>query len=199
MLYSRSNDRWKETVRRGLGSSRTFQILKSPRNCTLTLIPLDVLNRFSDSKSSAQTIHVMKYIFPRQCGLQHVFAPTSRNGTADQFKAHASREKEIAEAAKPKKPRHLHYIDDLGNSSLKLPKRLRGQTVDLVRAMRVRHARCSYSELLKYYCPTDVSPFRPMSTCFSLTATVDWTLETSLGSFSREKARRQWWTRVVDG
>ena len=124
----------------------------------LTLILLDVLNRFSDPKSFAQTLHVMKYIFPRQFGLQNVFTPTSRNGTADQFNAHVSREKEIAEALKPRKPQNLHYLDDLGDASLKIPKRLRGQAVELVRALRVRHARCSYSELLKYYCPPDVRP-----------------------------------------
>lgn len=130
------------------------------RTSMLTAICLDVLNRFTDAKSCPQTIHVMKYIFPRQFGLQNVFTPTSRNGTADQFNIHASREKEIAEAGKRKKPQHIHYMDDLVDGSQKIPKRLRGHVVGLVRALRVRHARCSYSELLKYYCPPDVSPFR---------------------------------------
>lgn len=164
----------------------------------LTLIPKDVLNRFSDTGSIAQTVHVMKYIFPRQFGLQNVFSITSRTGNTTPFNGHASREKEIAVASKRKSPQHIHYMNDLGVAPQRMPKRLRGQTVDLVRALRVRHARCSYSELLRHYCPLDVSLISPIYTPSSLTAIVAWPMETRLHSFSHQKAGRQC-TRFLDG
>ncbi|KAJ5938172.1 hypothetical protein N7454_004514 [Penicillium verhagenii] len=37
----------------------------------------------------------------------------------------------------------------------KLPKRLRGQAVELTQQLRTRQARCSYEQLLKHYCPTE--------------------------------------------
>lgn len=40
--------------------------------------------------------------------------------------------------------------------SLKLPKRLRGQPLQLVRALQKRNKSCPYTELLRYYCPLDV-------------------------------------------
>lgn len=39
MLYSRPNDRWKETVRRGLGSSRMSLTKGNVRYSMLTLVP----------------------------------------------------------------------------------------------------------------------------------------------------------------
>lgn len=199
MLYSRSSGRWKETVRHGLGSGRTFLVRKSDQSSMLTSIHLDVLNRFPDSKSSTQTVHVMKYIFPRQFGLQNVFALADRNGNTDQFNAHASREKEIFERRGRRKQKHVHSMHNPGSASEKLPKRLRGQAMDLVRALRVRHVRCSYSELLKYYCPPEVSSLSPVAAYYPLTPTVDWTMETRPGYFSRQKADRSQWAWVPDG
>lgn len=125
---------------------------------------IDVLNRFPDLKSSAQTTHLMKYIFPRQFGLQSVF--TDRNEHADQFNSLKSREKEISELEKFRQQTHAGP-DKPGNASEKLPKRLRGQTVGLVHKLRVRHTRCSYGELLNYYCPTEVSLLSQISHIFA--------------------------------
>lgn len=129
---------------------------KTP-NSTLTFIDLDVLNRFSDLHSSAEIVHVMKYIFPRQFGLQNVFTSTDHSGSAVPFNAQAFREREISAKEDHKKGIHAQLLQEAGLASEKLPKRLRGQAEDLVRALRVRHARCSYIELLKYYCPPEVS------------------------------------------
>jgi telomerase reverse transcriptase len=43
---------------------------------------------------------------------------------------------------------------DIANT--KVPKRLRGSVTELIRKLRTRNAQCSYVELLRYYCPTDV-------------------------------------------
>lgn len=40
----------------------------------------------------------------------------------------------------------------------KIPRRLRGRLVELIQRMQKRHARCSYVELLRHYCPK-VYPF----------------------------------------
>lgn len=118
---------------------------------------IDVLNRFADLNASAETVHVMKYIFPRQFGLQNVFASTGYGGSGAQFNASALREQEISAKVDQKEGVHARLLRDSGFTSKKLPKRLRGQVEDLVRALRVRHTRCSYLELLNYYCPLEVS------------------------------------------
>lgn len=41
-----------------------------------------------------------------------------------------------------------------------VPKRLRGETTTLVNQMRLRHYRCSYTELLSHYCPVEVCFFQ---------------------------------------
>ncbi|KAJ3526128.1 hypothetical protein NM208_g11338 [Fusarium decemcellulare] len=71
------------------------------------------------------TIKVMMYMFPRQFGLHNVFtSQVDTSKTAQKFQDYTLREEEIAPAFQPKT----------------------GQTA-------VRHGRCSYIELLKYYCP----------------------------------------------
>ncbi|KAJ5325627.1 Telomere reverse transcriptase [Penicillium brevicompactum] len=123
-----------------------------------------VFNRFSSLDSQAQTVHVMKYMFPRQFGLHNVFMPQSdgRNSTII-FKSGIFREKEISQLdykRQLRQPRPENESADAdaggGVGSLKVPKRLRGM-VETVRKLRNRNAQCSYSELLRYYCPTEKS------------------------------------------
>lgn len=80
------------------------------------------------------------YIFPRQFGLRNVFVPTGDQKEQFVSHGHAFREDEIFD----------------GDGYSKIPKRLRGQAVELAHSLRARHARCSYEELLKHYCPTEV-------------------------------------------
>lgn len=104
----------------------------------------DILNRFPyQSKTSSgpdpQTIRVMMYMFPRQFGLHNVFTSVvDPRETTQPFKDYTLREDEINKI--------------YNTSNIKLPKRLRGRTVDLVQKLRINHTRCSYRELLDYYC-----------------------------------------------
>lgn len=127
----------------------------------------DVLNRFpvntlgeedlittsgrSTGEKLEPTIHVMKYIFPRQFGLHNVFtsAVDSRE-TVQVFKDYTLREEEINASYKGMAP-HIACRE-----KTKIPKRLRIRTVELVRQMQVAHSRCSYTKLLDYYCSSVV-------------------------------------------
>ncbi|KAJ6145523.1 Telomere reverse transcriptase [Penicillium chermesinum] len=60
------------------------------------------------------------------------------NARTDYFKSQAFREDDIFREGR----------------SLKVPKRLRGTAMELVHSLRIRHSRCSYAEILRYYCPT---------------------------------------------
>lgn len=99
-----------------------------------------VFERFPDSSQPNHTIHILKYIFPRQFGLHNVFTsivdPTE---TAQPLKDYDFRETEIA--------------DKLKGHSMKVPRRLRGEAMNMVRKMQRNHRNCSYSQLLRYYCP----------------------------------------------
>ncbi|CAG8429897.1 unnamed protein product [Penicillium salamii] len=118
-----------------------------------------VLNRFGTLDSPDQTVHVMKYMFPRQFGLQSVFTPGPDGAKSNiQFKCGTFREKEISQLDYERQLRRPQRDDecdaDGGVGSLKVPKRLRG-VVEIIRKLRNRNTQCSYSELLRYYCPTE--------------------------------------------
>lgn len=99
---------------------------------------IHALNRFSESSSLDQTVHLMKYLFPRQFGLHNVFtSDVDRSETAKPFVEYSLREDEILRICpKPK-----------------IPKRLRGQAVELTRKLQRLHTRCSYTKMLDAYCP----------------------------------------------
>lgn len=142
-----------------------FAIYVSPP-CVNEVVPfshmLDALNRYGNSDSQAHTVHLMKYIFPRQFGLHNVFTSTvDSRETVQPFKDYTLREQEIAFAARQKQAKVGMAAANEGQSKDKLPKRLRGLPVELVKKMQKRHARCPYHELLKHYCPVDVGT----STC----------------------------------
>lgn len=164
ILYGRAES--KKKVPCGLGQTRmcfAVQIWKS----RFMLIPApDVLNRFSSLDSMAQTVHVMKYIFPRQFGLLSVFTLNSNGrNIMDDSKRFMFRESEISHLEEEKRLQRpqpeIEFADaDHGVRSCKVPKRLRGITIELVRKLRNRNAQCSYGELLRHYCPTEVRHFR---------------------------------------
>ncbi|KAK2755546.1 hypothetical protein FQN54_006486 [Arachnomyces sp. PD_36] len=140
-----------------------------------------VLNRCSDSSNLSQTVHIMKYIFPRQFGLHNVF--TSRvdtRETVQPFKDYTLREDEIEAADRAtcmKKGVGVTKEGDGGDGNAKnplktkLPKRLRGELVSLIQKLQKRHTRCAYSELLKYYCPIERTPTAAANNCFTEFAT----------------------------
>lgn len=91
----------------------------------------------------------MMYIFPRQFRLHNVFtSEVDRTRTSQKFQDYTQRDEEITSMRQP------------GKSSPKIPKRLRGAARDLVERLQVRHARCSYSELLRHYCPSPLQTIR---------------------------------------
>ena len=104
----------------------------------------------------------MKYIFPRQFGLHNVFTstPDSRQ-TIQPFKDYTMREDEISLAEKQRQHVQNPFPGPQGiespRESVKIPKRLRGEAVQLVQKLQSRNNQCSYVELLRYYCPSEVS------------------------------------------
>jgi len=87
----------------------------------------------------------MMYMFPRQFGLHNAFTATvDKSQTAQRFQDYTLREEEIAQKF-GKKGKNTPYIH--------CPKRLRGSLKHLVRRLQVLHGRCSYTELLRHYCP----------------------------------------------
>ncbi|KAL7935256.1 Telomerase ribonucleoprotein complex RNA binding domain-containing protein [Trichoderma chlorosporum] len=99
-------------------------------------------------QNEAHTTRLMMYIFPRQFGLHNVFTSAiNTNQTAQKFHDYTLREDEINKKMRASK-------DSPEKSLPKLPKRLRSSARDLVRRLQILHARCSYFELLKHYCPT---------------------------------------------
>ena len=118
----------------------------------------DVLNRYALKPTSStanenvgenaasappdrNTIQVMMYIFPRQFGLHNVFTDdVDPRQTVQPFKDYTIREDEIS----------TRYPASV---CPKIPKRLRGKAVQLVRKLQIQHSRCPYKELLEHYCP----------------------------------------------
>lgn len=85
----------------------------------------------------------MMYIFPRQFGLHNVFTKNvDPRQTVQPFKDYTLREDEIKDKFAVKAP--------------KIPRRLRGKTIDLVRKLQVLHSGCAYKKLLEHYCPVSM-------------------------------------------
>ncbi|TQS39003.1 hypothetical protein Golomagni_00480 [Golovinomyces magnicellulatus] len=109
-----------------------------------------VLNRYpilnsierDHSNSDRNTIQILMYIFPRNFGLHNVFTYDSiQTNTVQLFHDYTLREEEInSKFPSSKNP--------------KIPKRLRGKIINLIRRLQILHKRCPYKRLLEYYCPT---------------------------------------------
>ena len=157
MFYARAALNAKGEVRFGLRHIR--KPVCAPIKSFVFLRMLDVLNRYGDCDNPAHTAHLMKYIFPRQFGLHNVFTSTvDTRETVQPFKDYTLREQEIALAERQKRSKGRLSAVSMTKSKERLPKRLRGILVDLARKLQKLHARCPYTELLKHYCPVDVSP-----------------------------------------
>lgn len=117
----------------------------------------DVLNRFPDRENNNQTVHIMKYIFPRQFGLHNVFtSKVDTRETSMPFKDYTLREKEIQQFIIKQNGKKGTSTDQVEKWKSHLPKRLRGETVALINKLRILNQRCSYFELLRHYCPVEV-------------------------------------------
>jgi len=100
----------------------------------------------------------MKYIFPRQFGLHNVFTSTvDPKETVQAFKDYTLREQEIGQCERRIMQKRDASAKDPESAKRWLPKRLRGETLDLVKKLQILQTRCSYHELLKHYCPVKVS------------------------------------------
>lgn len=94
--------------------------------------------------------HIALYMFPRQFGLHNVFTSfTDVRDTAQPFQDYTIREDEI---------RAWRIKEATTNgAALKIPRRLRGEAMLLIHKLQRLHRRCSYKELLDYYCSEHVS------------------------------------------
>jgi hypothetical protein len=118
----------------------------------------DVLNRLPNRENNSQTVHIMKYIFPRQFDLHNVFtSKVDSRETSMPFKDYTLREKEIQQLLLEQKAKKGATTERIEKWKSHLPKRLRGETVALVEKLRKLNQRCSYFELLRHYCPVEVS------------------------------------------
>lgn len=115
---------------------------------------LDVLNRFPDSERAEHTVHIMKYIFPRQFGLHNAFTSiVDPLETAQPFIDYTMREREIATKDFAYRiGRHHRANEPLAT----LPKRLRAKASHLIQKVQRKHKHCCYTELLRHYCPLTV-------------------------------------------
>ena len=155
MMYARAALNADGDVRFGLRHIRKYS---TTQKRILTLTRSDVFNRYSDDRNRAHTAQLLKYIFPKQFGLHNPFTSSvDPRETVQPFKDYTLREHEISEAIM-----RTRAGQGAGSSLAKdahnyLPKRLRGDLLNLIQKLQRLHERCSYVELLKHYCPSDVS------------------------------------------
>lgn len=118
---------------------------------------IHVLNRHRDLTSSKQTVHIMKHIFPMQFGLHNVFTSiVDKTETAQEFKDYTLREHEIIHA----EHQCLQKLGAIAHAKFtEIPKRLRGNALRMVEKIRKGHSRCSYTQLLRHYCPVRYEDF----------------------------------------
>ncbi|KAF9692635.1 hypothetical protein EKO04_009418 [Ascochyta lentis] len=117
---------------------------------------IHVLNRFPRRHDRQQAIHIMRYMFPRQFGLHNVFtSKVDTRETAMPFKDYTLREKEIHQRMCRDLGNKIHKADEITKWKLRVPKRLRGDLILMTEKLRILHQRCSYTEMLRHYCPTE--------------------------------------------
>jgi hypothetical protein len=105
----------------------------------------------SNDQDVQNTVHVMMYIFPLEFGLHNVFTSfVDPRETVQPLKDYTLREEEIASKYGVASNR------DTG-TKVRVPRRLRGKALELVRKLRMSHSRCSYNKLLNHHCPSHVS------------------------------------------
>jgi hypothetical protein len=118
-----------------------------------------VLNRFHRRDDKQQTVQIIKYIFPRQYGLHNVFtSKVDSRETAMPLKDYTLREKEIHQHMCRELGDKMNNTEEIAKWKLRVPKRLRGDLFLLVEKLRILNQRCSYTEMLRHYCPIEVRP-----------------------------------------
>ncbi|KAF2630853.1 hypothetical protein BU25DRAFT_249279 [Macroventuria anomochaeta] len=118
---------------------------------------IHVLNRFSRRDDKQQTVQIIRYMFPRQYGLHNVFtSKIDPRETAMPLKDYTLREKEIHQSMCRALGDKVNDADELVKWKLRVPKRLRGHLVFLVDKLRILNQQCSYTEMLRHYCPVEV-------------------------------------------
>lgn len=73
------------------------------------------------------------------------------------FKDYTLREKEIQQLMCRETAKNALPDAEVAKRNIHVPKRLRGAAVALVDKLRNLHHKCSYMELLRHYCPVEVS------------------------------------------
>ena len=112
----------------------------------------DVLNRYPSAENPEHTVQVSKHIFPRQYGLHNGFmSHTAPNQTTRTPRDYTLQGQEIAAAVRDPKIRAVNGSEPL---NLHIPKRLRGRPWSLIQKIQSRHLSCSYTQLLRHYCPS---------------------------------------------
>ena len=132
--------------------------LNAQGNVGFGLRHIHAFNRFPKCEDEEQTLHVIKYVFPRQFGLHNVFTcDTDSKETAQPFKDYTLREHEITLKQRERVAALPEPLKGRPGLHLAVPKRLRGQALELVRELRRNHRKCSYVALLHHYCPTSLN------------------------------------------
>ncbi|KAL3418000.1 telomerase reverse transcriptase [Phlyctema vagabunda] len=127
-------------------------------------------------KPQPNTVTVMMYIFPRQFGLHNAFnSDVNRSETVQPLKDYTLREDEI-------KVKYIH-------EKPKIPRRLRGKVVELVKKLQILHGRCPYKKLLEYYCPIESRASRPSQITIDDSDSSDTTLLKTQASLNVETHR----------
>lgn len=99
----------------------------------------------------------MRYIFPRQFGLHNVFtSKVDARESAMPFKDYTLREKDIHTSMCRQLGDKATDADQVAQWKLHVPRRLRGNVIKLIEKLRILNQRCSYTELLRHYCPVEV-------------------------------------------
>ncbi|KAI9728984.1 MAG: hypothetical protein M1828_000069 [Chrysothrix sp. TS-e1954] len=137
--------------------------LNAKSEVILGLRHIHVFNRFPNASDERHTTRIMQYAFPRQFGLHNVFTSiVDPKETSQPFKDYTLREQEIAEQELAAGARSGH-ADSSRQRCVAVPKRLRGRCFLLVARLQKRHSRCSYTEMLRHYCPLPVALPPPSS------------------------------------
>lgn len=138
---------------------RTYVSLCQYNIITSLIASTDVLNRCKDLHDAKQTQYIMHYVFPRQYGLHNSFtSKMDPKETTHAFKDYTLREKEISSKIRLRGKDAVPVSSSSeGIKCLPFPKRLRGKPFDLIAKLRKLHVRCSYTELLRHYCPFPTS------------------------------------------
>ncbi|KAF2766008.1 hypothetical protein EJ03DRAFT_391235, partial [Teratosphaeria nubilosa] len=114
-----------------------------------------VLNRLSDTSNASETVHITKYVFPKQFDLHNVFtSQVDPKDTAQPFMDYSNREYEFNRLERRYQAKHGgELVSSFRSKPSHLPRRLRGHIFELLRRLRHRHHRCPYHALLQHHCP----------------------------------------------